>query len=286
MKPVKIAGEKRGSRYNIEALARGLDILELFSPQNSSLNLTEVASLLTLNKSTVFRLLSTLETMGYLDRDRETRRYRPSLKILHLGYNVINSLEVRQVARPHLESLAREVEETVSLCVLDGNHVTYVDRVRNKSIVGVMLKVGSRIPSHCATVGKVLLADLTPDELDIYLNGTELTQCTSRTIGGREALLDELVKAREKGYAICDGELAVGLRAAGAPIYNHQQKAIAAINVTGSSTTISIKRLKKLIVPAVVRTAAQISFALGYPPAEMKEGWKTILGQMPQAGDR
>jgi len=278
MKPTKAAGEKRGSRYNIEALARGLDILELFSPQCTSLSMTEVVSLLKLNKSTVFRLLSTLETMGYLGRDPESRRYRPSLKVLHLGYTVINSLEVRQVARPHLESLARELEETVSLCVLDGNHVIYVDRVRNKSIVGVMLKVGSRIPSHCATVGKVLLADFTPDELEIYLYGTELTQCTPRTISDREALLAELVKARKNGYAICDGELAVGLRAAGAPIFNHQKKAIAAINVSGSSTTISIKRLKKIIVPAVVRTASQISFALGYPPTEMNEGWKTILG--------
>jgi IclR family transcriptional regulator, pca regulon regulatory protein len=278
MKPIKVETQKRASRYNIEALARGLDILELFSPQNTSLSMTEVVSLLKLNKSTVFRLLSTLETMGYLSRDPETRRYRPSLKVLHLGYTVINSLEVRQVARPHLERLAREIDETVSLCVLDGSHVTYVDRVRNKSIVGVLLKIGSRIPSHCATVGKVLLADLPSDELDIYLNGTELTPCTSRTISEREALLVELMKARKNGYAICDGELAVGLRAAGAPIYNHQQKAVAAINVSGSSTTISIKRLKKIIVPAVVRTAAQISFALGYPPAEMNEGWKTILG--------
>jgi IclR family transcriptional regulator, pca regulon regulatory protein len=267
----------RTSRYNIEALARGLDILELFSPQSTSLSLTDVVSLLKLNKSTVFRLLSTLETMGYLERDPQTRRYRPSLKVLHLGYTVINSLEVRQVARPYLENLSREVEETVSLCLLDGNHVIYVDRVRNKSIVGVLLKIGSRIPAHSATVGKVLLADLASEELDIFLNSAELTQCTPRTISKREALVAELMKVRKKGYAICDGELAVGLRAAGAPIYNHQQKAVAAVNVSGSSTTITLNHLKKVIVPAVVRTAAQISFALGYAPADMQEGWKTLL---------
>jgi IclR family pca regulon transcriptional regulator len=278
MKPSNTEPKKRASRYNIEALARGLDILALFSPQNTSLSMTEVVSLLNLNKSTVFRLLSTLETMGYLDRDPETRRYRPSLRVLHLGYTVINSLEVRQVARPHLERLAREVDETVSLCMLDSNSVIYVDRVRNKSIVGVLLKTGSRIPAHCATVGKVLLADLTTDELDSFLNHTELTPCTSRTITDREALLCELTKVRKKGYAICDGELAIGLRAAGAPIYNHQQKAVAAINVSGSSMTLSISHLKKVVVPAVVRTAAQISFALGYPPTDMNEGWKAILG--------
>lgn len=269
--------KERPSRYNVEALARGLDILGLFSPQNTSLSLMEVASQLELNKSTVFRLVSTLESMGYLERDPQTRRYRPSLKILHLGYTVINSLEVRQVARPHLESLSRELEETVSLCVLDGDHVVYVDRVRNKSIVGVLLKIGSRIPAHSATVGKVLLADLTPGELDTFLNSAALTPCTSRTISEREALVAELSKVRKNGYAICDGELAIGLRAAGAPIYDHEQKAIAAINVSGSSTTITLNHLKKVIVPAVVKTAAQISFALGYAPAEMREGWKSIL---------
>jgi IclR family pca regulon transcriptional regulator len=277
MNSIKTDIRERPSRYNVEALARGLDILGLFSPQNPSLSLIEVVSLLKLSKSTIFRLLSTLETMGYLDRDPGTRRYRPSIKILQLGYTVINSLEVRQVARPYLESLSREVEETVSLCVLDGSHVVYVDRVRNQSIVGVLLKVGSRIPAHCATVGKVLLADLTPDELDRYFSGADLARCTSRTISDRDALLRELLKVRKKGYAICDGELAVGLRAAGAPIYNHEEKAVAAINVSGSSTLVTINHLKKVIVPAVVRTAARISSALGYAPAEMRKGWKTIL---------
>ncbi|MFH1079803.1 MAG: IclR family transcriptional regulator [Pseudomonadota bacterium] len=277
MKPIGIENKKRASRYNIEALARGLDILELFSPENPSLSLTEAVSLLNLSKSTVFRLLSTLETMGYLERDPATRRYHPSIKILHLGFTVINGLEVRQVARPHLERLAREVEETVSLCVLDGTDVTYVDRVRNKSIVGVILKIGSRIPAHCTTMGKVLLADLPPVELDLFLSGAELAPCTPRTISEQEPLRSELSEVRKNGYAICDGELAVGLRAAGAPIYNYQQKAVAAINVSGSSATISINRLKKIIVPAVVKTAAQISFALGYAPAEIREGWNTIL---------
>ena len=277
MKPIPTENNRRTSRYNIEALARGLDILELFSPQNPSVSMKEVISLLKLNKSTTFRLLSTLEAMGYIERDPEARRYRPSLKVLRLGFTVINSMEVRQIARPHLERLAQEVDETVSLCVLDGDHVIYVDRVRNKSIVGVMLKTGSRVPAHCTTIGKVLLADLSPDQLDIFFHAAKLDPFTSRTINDQDALLCELLKVRKNGYAICNGELAVGLRAAGAPIYNHQQKAIAAINVSGSSTTITINHLKKTIVPAVVRTAARISLALGYAPTKMKEGWKAIL---------
>ena len=277
MKTIKTEPRLGASRYHIEALARGLDILELFSPQSPSLTLTDVASLLHLSRSTLFRLLSTLETLGYLERDPATRRYRPSVKVLHLGFTVLNSLEVRQVARPHLERLAQEVQETVSLCVLDGDHVTYVDRVRNQSIVGVSLKAGSRIPAHCTTIGKVLLAELEPDKLNRFLRTTTFAQFTPRTMSDPETLRSELMAVKRNGYALCDGELAVGLRAAGAALYNHKRKAIASINVSGAATTITVNRLKKIIVPAIVRTAAQISWALGCPKTEIPGVWKTFL---------
>lgn len=260
--------KKRKSRYNIEALSRGLEILELFTIENPSLSLTEMTASLTLSKSTIFRILSTLETMGYLERDPATRRYRPSLKVLQLGFTAINSLEVRQVTRPYLERLAQELEETVSLCILDGTNVIYVDRVRNRAIVGVVLDIGSHVPAHCTTMGKVLLANLKPDDLEKFLKNAEFTPFTPRTITNREALLAELSIVRKNGHAICDGKLAVGLRAAGAPIRDHSQKAIAVINVSGSVITISLRRLKKEIVPAVVKTAAQISLALGYHAAK------------------
>lgn len=268
MQPLEIRTKKGVSRYNIEALALGLEVLELFTSENSSLSLIEIVTSLKLNKSRIFRVLSTLETMGYLEHDPATRRYRPSLKVLQLGFTAINSLQVRQVARPYLERLAQEGGETVSLCVLDGTNVIYIDRVRNRAIVGVLLDIGSHVPAHCTTMGKVLLANLMPGDLKKLLKSAELTQYTTRTITNRQALLSELSKVRKNGYAICDGELAVGLRAAGAPIRDHSQKTVAAMNVSGSVTTISLQRLKNEIVPAVVKTATQISLALGYTP-----GW-------------
>jgi len=171
-------GNKRESRYNIEALARGLDILELFTHDNPSLSLTEMVAVLNLSKSTIFRILSTLETSGYLERDPGTRRYRPSLKVLQLGFTAINSLEVRQVARPLLELLAQEVDETVSLCVLDGTRVVYVDRVRNRAIVGLVLDIGAHVPAHCTTMGKILIANLQPDKLDKFLKTTNFKKFT------------------------------------------------------------------------------------------------------------
>lgn len=256
------------SRYNIEALARGLETLELFSAERPSLSLTEIVQALKLNKSTVFRVLSTLESRNYLERDPATRRYRPSLKVLQLGFTALNSLEVGQVARPYLERLAQEVSEAASLGVLDGLNVIYVDRIRNRAIVGVVIEIGSHVPGHCTALGKVLLADLPPEEFDKRLARADLTEYTSRTITDREALLNEVALARQRGYAVSDEELAVGLRAVAAPIRDASQKAVAAINVSGSVTTISRERLKTEIAPAVVKAAAQISLALGYSPTK------------------
>ncbi len=253
------------SRYQVEALSRGLAILELFTREVPKLSLSDIVAALEINKSTAYRFLTTLETMGYLERDPSSRRYTPSLKVLQLGFRAIN-LDVRHAARPHLERLAQELSETVSMGVMSGVDVIYIDRVRNRSIVGVVLEVGSQLPAHAVTIGKVLLADYSPDKLDAFFEKTELKEYTPKTITTREEFLSELCLAREQGYALCDEELAPGLRAAGALIRNHHGKAVAAINVSGSVSTISLERLKTIIAPAVVETARHISQALGYMP--------------------
>nr|NJM01640.1 IclR family transcriptional regulator [Desulfobacula sp.] len=168
MKPKGRKREPSESRYQIEALSRGLAILELFTRETPTLSLSEVVSALEMNKTTAYRFLATLEAMGYLEKESSTRCYRPSLKVLQLGFRAIN-LDVRQAARPYLESLSQKMRETVSLGVLSGTDVIYIDRVRNRSIVGVVLEIGSRLPAHTVTIGKVLLADYSPDKLDSFL---------------------------------------------------------------------------------------------------------------------
>lgn len=263
MKPKGKIKAPSESRYQVEALSRGLAILELFTRETPTLSLREVVAALEMNKSTAYRFLTTLEAMGYLEKEPSTRCYRPSLKVLQLGFRAIN-LDVRQVARPYLERLAQEMRETVSLGVMSGVDIIYIDRVRNRSIVGVVLEVGSRLPAHAVTIGKVLLADYSPDKLDVFFKKAGMEEYGPKTISSREEFLAELSLAREQGYAICDEELAPGLLAAGAPIRDHHGKAIAAINVSGSVNTISRERLRTEIVPAVVETALQISRAVGY----------------------
>jgi IclR family pca regulon transcriptional regulator len=256
---------KKESSYIIESLQRGLQVLSLFNRERSALTLTEIVEATGLNKSTTFRIVNTLDSSGYLERDPDTRQYRPGLKVLQLGFTAISSLEFSQLARPYLRKLSETTGETTSLSVLDALEVIYVDRIRSRQIiVGIVLGIGSRIPAHCASMGKVILAHLPPQELARRLDQTPLTPCTSNSKIDRPAIEAELMQVRRQGYATNDEELEVGLRAVAAPIWDHNNQVVAAINASGSVRTISNKRLLSEIMPQVCHTAELISLALGY----------------------
>lgn len=251
------------SPYQIGSILRGLQVLSLFNHHTSTLSLTEIANAAGLNKTTAFRIVSTLESAGYLKRDPETKRYRPGLKVLQLGFAAISSLEFRQVARPYLQHLSETAKETASLSVLDGMEVVYVDRVRQQQIVGVLLGIGSRIPAQCASMGKVMLANLPSEELETLLS-QPLKPCTPHSLVDRQALEAEFDQVRARGYALNDEELELGLRAVAAPIWDHSSQVVAAINVSGSARTISFQRMVEELAPAVMETARQISQAIGF----------------------
>jgi IclR family pca regulon transcriptional regulator len=188
------------------------------------------------------------------------------LKVLQLGFTAIHTLELRQIARPYLERLSQELGETISLATLDGFRTIYVDRIRNQTIVGVVLGVGSSLPAHCTALGKVLLAGLPEDELKQLLSAQELNPYTPKTLTKKKSLLAELQKVRLQGYAISDEELTTGLRAVAAPVRDLSKRTIAAVNVTGTTLRITQERLKDEIIPALVNKTHQISAALGYFP--------------------
>ncbi|MEJ2709338.1 MAG: IclR family transcriptional regulator [Anaerolineales bacterium] len=252
------------NQYTLSTLLRGLSILSLFSQNTPTLSLTEIATATAINKTSAFRVVNTLEKAGYLVRDAETKRYRPGIRVLQLGFAALANLELRQTARPFLERLSQAVGETVSLSVLDGMELIYIDRVRNRQIVGVVLGLGSRLPAHCASMGKAMLAHLPLEELDLRLSQSPLKACTSNSIIDREAFLAELEKVRRQGFATNDEELEMGLRAVAAPVWDRSGQVVAAVNITGSAAMISCQRLLDDLAPAVTQTAKEISRALGY----------------------
>ncbi|MEW5959061.1 MAG: IclR family transcriptional regulator, partial [Chloroflexota bacterium] len=180
------------STYHVESLARGLAILSSFSAEKQALSLTEISQRLQLNKTSTYRLLSTLEALGYLQRDHQTKLYRPALEVLRLGFVVLSGLEVRQVAAPYLRQLVDEIQETVNLAVLDKHEVVYIDRVGSKHMLNIYRPIGSRLPAYCTSTGKSLLAYLPPDELELALAGTTWVRYTDRTLTTPETLKKNL----------------------------------------------------------------------------------------------
>lgn len=256
------------SPYTIEALLRGLQVLSLFSRESATLSLTQIKDAASLNKTTAFRIASTLQSAGYLERDPETKRYRPGLRVLQLGFTALSSMETRQVSRPYLERLSREVSQTVSMSVLDGMEVVYVDRVRYHQVLGVTLGLGSRIPAHCASLGKAMLAYLPPEEIDRRLETADLWACTSHTITDRLALKADLALVRERGYSINDEEWVLGLRSTAAPILDMTGTMVAAVNISVPAAQVSFSEMISELSPAVRATASQISHSLGYLPVK------------------
>lgn len=241
-------------------------MLSSFSEERPALSLTDISQQLRLNKTTTFRLLSTLESLGYLHRDQQTKLYQPALEVLRLGFVVLNTLDVRQVAIPYLRQLVDEVEETVNLAVLDNHEVVYIDRVGSKHMVNIYRPVGSRLPAYCTSTGKSLLAFSPPEVVEAALTATTWVRHTENTIATPEALQENLALVRRRGFSDSSGELIPELRAVAAPIFQNNGQVVAVVNISVPAHRVSYEKLVGYFGPRVLDTGREISAALGYHP--------------------
>ncbi|GAA0472719.1 IclR family transcriptional regulator [Actinoplanes capillaceus] len=254
-----------------QSLERGLMILSSFSETRPVLGIADISRAVTLNKSTTYRYVATLARLGYLQQDPETKKYSLGPKVVDLGFAALNSLEINRVAAPCLQSLADETGYTVSMAVLDGPDVVYVERRRSGRAtsafaISLNLHVGSRLPAYCTSMGKVLLAHQEPAVLRALLDRTDFARRGPKTLTNREQLTAALAKIRQTGVAANDEELAAGLRSVAAPVRDRTGRVIAAINIavhlTVWATTADtvVARLER----PLRHTAAEISTRLGY----------------------
>lgn len=229
------------------------------------MNLTEIVTATHLTKSTAFRMVSTLELLGYLERDPETRQYHPGLKVLQLGFTALNSLDVAQIGQPYLKSLSDACGETTNMAIREGAEIVYVARNVTRQIIGVNVQRGSRAPAYCTSMGKAQLIDLSPKELFDLLGEGPYLKMTPNTIMYLKDMVLELEKIRQQGYAVNDEELAIGLRSVAAPIRGIGWKIVAAINISVTGSRISRNEMEDQLAPKVVDTARLISLSLGAP---------------------
>ncbi len=248
----------------VKSVGRAVAILRSFSLEEPELSVTLLSRRLNIHKSTVSRLLSTLESESLVDRDPETGRYRLGVGLIELASLVVLHTDLRQVARPLLRQLAEDTQETVNLAVLSGDVVINIEQMLpNKRQVKNIGWVGRRTPLHCVSTGKALLA-YQPEEEIAHIIAKGLPRYTDKTITDPDQLREELMKVRRQGYAIGSEELELGLNAVAAPVRNHEGEVIAAVSVSGPSYRISLQKIPEL-AELVKQTAGQVSRQLGYP---------------------
>lgn len=249
----------------MQSVERAIAILRSFSREKPERGVSELSRELGVHKSTVFRLLATLERHGLVARNPETERYRLGLELLVLAAQVVEHMDLREIARPHLRDLSERCQETVNLAILHEGQVMDIEQfappVRSVKNIGW---VGRRMPPHCTAAGKVLLAHLPKDRLERFLQ-SRLERLTPRTITDPERLREELERVRAQGYAIAEEELEDGLNALAAPIYDHTGAVNAAVSLAGPAFRVPPAMFPHL-AGLLLDTCARISAELGYRP--------------------
>jgi IclR family KDG regulon transcriptional repressor len=246
----------------IQSVDRALSILEILKDHPQGLGVTELANRLGVAKSTVHRLLSTLEQYDYVKQSEETL-YRLGLKFLEMNEIVVENLDVVEIARPTLKMLSEQVGEIAHLVMLDERDILYIDKVETSSTIRIYSRIGKRAPLHCTGVGKAILAHMNNSSLDRLLDQIDFQSFTQHTICDKAAFKAELEKVSKRGVAFDDEEHELGIRCIAAPIFDHQGEVHYAISITGPINRMSNQRIEELI-PFVKEAANQISKQLGY----------------------
>jgi IclR family pca regulon transcriptional regulator len=252
---------------SVASLLRGLDVMLILSGADRPLSLAEVARLADTTRATARRLLLTLEKLGYVSSDGPMFWLRP--KVMEFGDRYLDVLGLPRVVHPHLALLAERVRDTCSLTVLDGDTVVYVDRVKGSRMMTVNIAVGTRLPAFAMSSGRVLLAGLSTEELQVFLGELHPEPLTGHTLTSRAEIEKMIGRARKDGYAITDQELDPALRSIAAPVHGPDGRTVAAVNVATQVTRTSVQELRQEILPELLATAQAIEADLAAPPSRL-----------------
>lgn len=244
----------------VQSLERGLAVLTSFSAERPRMTLSEVAREAGLARATARRLLHTLDQLGYVTTDGRLFALTP--RVLDLGYAYLSSLQVGDIALPYMEALSERVQESVSAAVLDGDEIVYVARVPTTRIMRIALALGSRLPALATSMGRVLVADLSPVRRDELLAAARLPAMTERTVTDVGALGGVLDEVRAQGWALVDQELEEGVRSIAAPLRDRTGRAVAALNIGTQVNRVTMKELRGEFLPLLLECAATISSQL------------------------
>lgn len=246
-------------KYLSNSILRGLEVLKMFSVENQTFSLAEIASNLGVSRTTPYRILYTLEECGYIYQDSHTKRYGLRPKVLELGFTYLNSLQLPELAAPYLEKLRDETGMSSHMGILDGNEIVYIARYPARSVATITINVGSHLPIHATAMGKCLLAHLPEEKREELLSELGALQMPNAPKIEIQELRNELQSIREKGYVFHKGEFEKGVWSVACPVFGKDNEVIAAINIATSQHMADAELMEEKVIPAVCQTAEQIS---------------------------
>lgn len=253
----------KSSQSKIHSLDKAFTLIDIIADSPDSLSLNGITKLAGLPKTTVHRMLSCLESWGYVESD-QNRAYKLGVKLLQLGAQVQKGLDIRNVARPFIKELNSITKETVFLGIMHKGRSLYVDKIDGHYSVRLVSEVGSLNYMHSTALGKCLMSSLAEDNVDSILTGHGMPALTGMTITDKETLINQLKTIRENGYAVDDMENEEGVRCVAAPVKDYEGKFVAAISISGPASRVTMEVIENDLKGVLLKTAEEVSIALGY----------------------
>ncbi len=247
----------RGRSEHLQSLERGLAVLRAFGEPGASLTISEVAERTALSRATARRILLTLHELGYVESDK--REFSLTASILDLAKPFITSGDPWQFAKSYLQSLTDRLGESASIAVLDGTEILYVARSPTRRLMTLAVTVGSRLPAHATSKGRVLLAFLPEAELEAYFGRTAIARYTDKTVVDEQQLRGILTDVRRQGWSIVDQQLEEGLCSVAAPVTDASGRVGAALSVCAHAGRVDPATLRGEFLPLVLETARRVS---------------------------
>jgi IclR family KDG regulon transcriptional repressor len=256
--------QKKKADYEIKSVSNALDILEAFTGDEAELGVTELGKRLDLHKNNVFRLLATLELRGYIEQNKITESYRLGLKPLELGKAFQRHCGLTSQSKEILKKLVALCNETSSIGVFRGGKVIYIDVEETTKSVRVISRLGAVLPAYCTSIGKVLLAFKSMEEITAFLQESSLKRYTDRTVVDPEALIHQFGQIRRQGYSIDNEEYEESVKCIAVPVRDYSRNVVAGLSISGPAHRLPDHRIYNELIPWLLDAGVELSKKLGY----------------------
>lgn len=255
--------EQIGKDAGVQSINRAFQILEALMDHQKGLRIAELVEILHLNKSTIHRILQTLDARGYIDKDERTKSYRLGMKVMALSSHYLNGLELKTVALPFLERLQQQTKVFVHLGILDGNEIVYLEKIGPYTHFSMYSQIGKRAPLYSTALGKAVFSNLDKGHRAEILKKITYEPITEHTVRNEVEFLEEIAITKQRGYAIDEQENELEMRCVAVPIFDFTGRVIAAVSASGYVNSFPQEKILQF-GNYVTECAKSISMQMGY----------------------